>query len=83
MAEAGRIWHTAHLARKLERAGISFDVADEIVGAALVGHLRALFRAFMASPDHRAVILEPRFRRVGIGVVRRGGFLWVTLVFYG
>jgi uncharacterized protein YkwD len=37
----------------------------------------------LASPPHRANILNPRFRRVGVGVVRRGGLVWVTQIFYG
>jgi uncharacterized protein YkwD len=37
----------------------------------------------MASSPHRANILNPRFRRVGVGVVRRGGLVWVTQIFYG
>jgi uncharacterized protein YkwD len=37
---------------------------------------------FMASPPHRANILDPKFRRVGVGVVRRGGLVWVTEIFY-
>ncbi len=36
---------------------------------------------FMASPPHRANILDPAFRRVGVGVVRRGGLAWVTEIF--
>jgi uncharacterized protein YkwD len=38
-------------------------------------------RAFMRSPGHRANILNPRFRRVGVGIVERGGLLWVTEIF--
>ena len=38
---------------------------------------------FMASAPHRANILDPKYRRVGVGVVRRGGLVWVTQIFYG
>lgn len=39
-------------------------------------------RAFMASPGHRANILEPRFAKVGIGVYRNAkGEFWVTEMF--
>ena len=31
---------------------------------------RAIVRSWMASPGHRANVLQPRFREVGIGVVR-------------
>jgi uncharacterized protein YkwD len=32
---------------------------------------RAIVRAWMESPGHRANILQPRFREIGIGVVRK------------
>jgi uncharacterized protein YkwD len=43
--------------------------------------VRRAHRAFMGSPGHRANILDPRMRRVGVGVVERNGELWVTEVF--
>ena len=39
-------------------------------------------RALMASPGHRANILEPRFSKIGIGVYRNArGEFWVTEMF--
>lgn len=39
-------------------------------------------RAFMASPGHRANILEPRFLKVGLGIYRNAkGEFWVTEMF--
>jgi uncharacterized protein YkwD len=43
--------------------------------------VRRVHRAFMGSPGHRANILNPRMRRVGVGIVNRGGTLWVTEIF--
>jgi uncharacterized protein YkwD len=38
--------------------------------------------AFMASPGHRANILEPRFAKVGVGIYRNAkGEFWVTEMF--
>src|ERR671918_146223 len=37
---------------------------------------------FLATPPHRINLLNPKFRRVGVGVVRRGGLVWVTQIFY-
>ena len=37
----------------------------------------------MESDGHRANILRSGFKRIGIGVVRRGGQVWVTEIFYG
>jgi uncharacterized protein YkwD len=47
------------------------------------GSLKALERAFMASPTHRANNLAARFHKIGVGVVRAHGTFWVTLDFYG
>ena len=37
--------------------------------------------AFMGSSGHRANILNPAMRHVGVGVVSSGGQLWVTEIF--
>jgi uncharacterized protein YkwD len=42
---------------------------------------RGAHRSLMASPGHRANILDRSKRAVGVGVVRSGGALWVTQVF--
>lgn len=42
---------------------------------------RAAHRALMRSPHHRANILDPSKRAVGVGVVRSGGLLWITQLF--
>jgi uncharacterized protein YkwD len=79
MANAGRIFHTASLSTKLR--SVSWNVAGENVGAG--GSMRALFDAFMKSQVHRENILGRSYRRVGIGVYAKDGFLWVTLIFVG
>jgi uncharacterized protein YkwD len=43
--------------------------------------VRTLHRAFMASAPHRANIRRAKFRNVGVGVRRRSGRLWVTMIF--
>lgn len=53
----------------------------EIVGAAPKGNLRDMFRAFMESRAHRPIILDGRYRRVGIGIVERRGILYLTAIF--
>jgi uncharacterized protein YkwD len=37
----------------------------------------------MDSRPHRSNILGRGYRRVGVGVVRRGGLVWVTEIFFG
>ena len=50
---------------------------------AAAGTLRRVRTLWMGSGGHRANVLNPRFRRVGIGVVRARGLMWVTAIFYG
>lgn len=42
-----------------------------------------LFRAYMASPEHRANILDRTFRYVGVWTKNSGGYHWNTLDFVG
>ena len=79
MAAKGYIFHTASLASKLRK--VTWRIAGENVGAG--GTVEDLFNAFMASDGHRRNILRSSFKHVGIGMVKRDGFLWVTLMFYG
>jgi uncharacterized protein YkwD len=79
MANAGQIFHTESLGAKL--TFVSWRVAGENVGAG--ASMRSLFDAFMRSDAHRDNILGRGYRRVGIGVYARDGFLWVTLIFVG
>lgn len=76
MAQAGHIFHSDLSFPK----PADWTVAGENVGR---GSLRRILRAFMRSPEHRANILNPRFRRIGIGVVFAAGDAWVTEDFIG
>ena len=79
MAYEGRIFHTEQLSARLRI--VTWSVAGENVG---VGpRLWALYEAFMKSDVHRANILERRFERVGIGLYKADGFIWITMIFIG
>jgi uncharacterized protein YkwD len=45
--------------------------------------IRAVFRAFMRSADHRANMLSRSYRRAGYGVFKTRGAVWVTVNFAG
>jgi uncharacterized protein YkwD len=79
MADAGRIFHTPSLGSRL--TFLTWRTAGENVGAGT--SMRSLYDAFMRSSPHRANILASSYRRIGIGVYRADGFLWVTMVFVG
>ena len=74
MSRQNTLFHTSNFSvlccwsRIAENVGVGFDVAT-------------LHQALMASPAHRANILDPRMRKVGVGVYRSGGRIWVTQIF--
>jgi uncharacterized protein YkwD len=79
MSRDGRLFHTSNMSRLL--SGFRVRIWGENVGMGpTVG---AVHRAFMRSSAHRSNILGRSFRRIGIGVARSGGSVWITQVFYG
>jgi uncharacterized protein YkwD len=79
MAARGYIYHSRCLTCVF--SGYSWSVGGENVGVG--ASIRSLHRAFMDSPPHRRNVLYRSYRYVGIGVVRSGGRLWVTVLFMG
>ncbi len=79
MAERHTVYHTANLYRLVRRWHPS--VWGENVGMA--GTVRRIHRLFMRSAAHRGNILRSGFGHAGIGVVRKGGRMWATVMFYG
>jgi uncharacterized protein YkwD len=62
------------LARRLRAytAGRAFMVGENVgTGNGARQSVSGLIEAWMDSPEHRTNILQPRFRDVGIGIVRR------------
>lgn len=79
MAQRNRLFHTADLYQVVRAYQPS--TWGECVGVA--GTLKRVRTLWMRSSGHRAIILKPRFRRIGIGVVKARGLVWVTAIFYG
>lgn len=61
---------------RLAVTGLHFDTDGENVGFNQTAE--GADQGFMHSPPHRANILNPNYNAVGIGVVQRGGNIWVT-----
>ena len=79
MATKQRLFHSSDLGYKLRY--YNWHSWGENVGAGVTPY--GLFKAYMASPEHRANMLSNGFDRVGISFVERHGILWSTLIFYG
>jgi uncharacterized protein YkwD len=75
MARAGAISHTPNLAELIRGVGGSVFGEDLGKGRGLQG----IRDAWLRRADTRRIMLDPRFRRVGLGVVHVDGFFWVTL----
>jgi uncharacterized protein YkwD len=72
-----------NLSRRLRAAGVQFSSAGENL-AKLVSVPNPADRAhaqFMASPEHRNVILDSGFHLAGVGVARSGDTYWLTQIY--
>jgi uncharacterized protein YkwD len=84
---------TGSMQSRVERTGYLHSVHEWWLGEALAwgqaraGAPRAILRGLLNSPPHRAILLDPAFRDVGVGVAhgapqgRNAGALTVTLDF--
>jgi uncharacterized protein YkwD len=79
MATKDRLFHSTNLSYKLR--SVDWTTWGENVGAGVDPY--GLFKAYMASPDHRANILNRSYGHVGISFAMRDGILWSTMIFYG
>jgi uncharacterized protein YkwD len=79
MAEEGWIFHHSCLSCLL--SSWEWDAIGENVGVG--GTVRSVHRALMDSRPHRRNILSRAFTKIGVGVVRSGGRVWVTEIFLG
>ena len=64
---------------KLQERVTKWSTLGENVGFG--GDVDSLHKAFMNSPAHKANILFFSFKHVGVGVVKKDGLMWVTVIF--
>jgi len=76
MAASGRLFHSSAPVTGVTGCRASWG---ENVGVA--SSPDSVERALMNSPPHRANILNPAYDRVGIGMVRSRGKLWMVQIF--
>jgi hypothetical protein len=74
--------HNPNLAAQLESHGSpNWTTYAENVADGDSSSADGMFQAYMNSPEHRANILDPSMRYIGVGVVFSGSFAWNTLDF--
>ena len=82
LSQQGALSHNPNLASQLESHGSpNWTIYGENVGQGAPTNPDQLFNAYMQSPEHRANILEARYRYVGVAVVFAGGYAWNTFDF--
>jgi len=82
LADSQLLSHNPSLVGDINGAGSSaWTQIAENVGEGPSDNPDALFRAYMASPEHRANILDRGSRYLGVGTVERNGVAWNTLDF--
>jgi Cysteine-rich secretory protein family len=77
MKREATLRHTGE--RKLRERVTRWELLGENVGRG--GGIDSLHKAFMASPGHREIVLDERFRYVGIGIAQDENQLWITVLF--
>lgn len=77
LAEIGQLGHSV----LTDGVSSEWTALGENVGEG--ADLGAIHDAFMKSPSHRAAILNPRFRAVGVGAVLSKNVIFVVEVFRG
>lgn len=81
MSRKGYLFHSTEGRLRNVLDGRDWSIAGENVGVGST--LDSLQDAFMDSRKHRQNILRREFFHAAVGVVRRDGRLWVTVIFYG
>ncbi len=79
MAKKRSLFHSTDLGYKLRY--VDWHTWGENIGAGVDPY--GLYKAYMASPDHRANVLGAKYDHVGISFVVRDGIMWSTMIFYG
>lgn len=77
MRRQARLYHTGE--DQLRRRVTRWELLGENVGRGMDSD--SLHKAFMASTGHRRVILDERFRHLGVAIVRDDGQVWMTVLF--
>lgn len=75
MARNRTLYHT----RSLGSLVTNWQSLGENVGYA--SSVKRVHRTFMGSPIHKANILRSGYRHMGVGVTKRGGYVWSVVVF--
>jgi uncharacterized protein YkwD len=77
MRRQARLYHTGE--EQLRKRVTRWELLGENVGRGMDSD--SLHRAFMESTGHRRVVLDERFRHLGVAIVRDDNQVWMTVLF--
>lgn len=77
MVKRNELYHTP--SNRLASRVTNWIILGENVGVGST--VSSLHQAFMDSPAHRDNIMKVSFKHVGIGVLKKHGRMWVTVIF--
>ena len=77
MASKYTLYHSTSLGSLITR----WKTLGENVGYA--GSVKKVHKAFMNSAAHKSNILRSAYKNFGVGVVKKKGKIWATVVFQG
>jgi uncharacterized protein YkwD len=80
MARARRIYHDSNLRNEIPRRATGYG--ENVARTTASDAASAAMRMFMASSGHRQNILYGRWKRMGIGVAKRGKYTYITQRFF-
>jgi uncharacterized protein YkwD len=80
MARARRIYHDPNLRYEIPRKAMGYG--ENVARTTSADAASAAMRMFMASSGHRQNILYGRWKRMGIGVAKRGKYTYITQRFF-
>jgi uncharacterized protein YkwD len=81
MATADALEHNPNLAQAASAVDPRWLQVGEVIGTKSAGtnQTGAIVAAWLHSPEHRAELLDPQLRVVGVGLMRSGPALWATV----
>lgn len=81
MASSDLLHHNPDLVTQAAAVDNRWQIVGEVIGFSTVGagQVNRVVAAWLRSPVHRAVLLDPHLKVVGIGLVSSGGRFWATV----
>lgn len=81
MASNDLLEHNPDLIDQAAAVDTRWQLVGEVIGFSSVGagQVNRVVAAWLRSPVHRALLLDPRLKVVGIGLKSSGGRFWATL----